>query len=61
MVEFLSGLACMVLGLVVSLIVIGLSSVTIATASFWYWLPTIVGVVLGLLIWSGGELLDILD
>lgn len=55
--EFLSGLACMILGLMVSLLVIGLSSVTIVTASFWYWLPTI----LGLLIWSGGEILDLFD
>lgn len=46
----------MVLGLVISLVAIGVSSVTIATAGFGYWLPAMIGVILGLLIWTGGEL-----
>ena len=52
----------MVLGLVISLVAIGVSSVTIATAGFWYWLPAVIGVILGLLIWTGDELdFDLFD
>jgi hypothetical protein len=55
--QFLGGLFCMVVGIMISLIAIGISaSVTLGTASFWYWLPAIIGVVLGLLVWTGGDL-----
>jgi lipopolysaccharide export LptBFGC system permease protein LptF len=59
--EFISGLICIALGLTVSLLVIGLSSVTISTATFWYWLPALVGFLVALGIWTCGEFLDMLD
>ena len=59
MEQFIAGLFCMIVGLVISLLIIGISpSITFENAGFWPWLSTIIGVVLGLLIWSGGECLD---
>lgn len=55
--QFIAGLFCIVVGLVVSLLIIGASAaVTVSTASLGYWIPAIIGGVLGLLIWSGGDL-----
>lgn len=53
--EFLAGLACIVIGVVISLVIIGIAPVTIATASFWYWLPAIIGALLAAVIWTGGD------
>lgn len=60
--QFLGGLFCMVVGFLITLLAIGIGPATFSTASFWYWLPTIIGVVLGLLIWTGGDLdFDLFD
>lgn len=54
--QFLGGLFCMVVGFFITLILLAVTSTTFATASFWIWLPTIIGVLLGVIIWTGGEL-----
>lgn len=54
---FIAGLFSMIIGFLITLIAVGLDqSVTFDTAGFWHWLPTIVGVIFGLIIWFGDAL-----
>lgn len=56
MEEFLIGLALIVVGFAISLVIIGIAPVTIATATIWYWVPAMIGTLLGVLIWTGGDI-----
>lgn len=59
--QFLGGLFCMVVGFLITATIAGINpNITLSTAGFLTWLPTIIGVVIGLLVWTGGEL-DLLD
>lgn len=56
MVQFVAGLFCMVLGFFITTVVVGIDqTATLSTASFWQWLPCIIGVIVGVLIWFGGD------
>jgi hypothetical protein len=59
--QFLGGLFCMAVGFLITAAIVGINpNITLATAGFFAWLPTIIGVIIGLLVWTGGEL-DLLD
>ena len=56
MEQFIAGLFCIALGWIITGgIVLCNADITFANAGLWTWLPAIIGTVLGLLIWTGGD------